>query len=95
LGVNTYETDDGAVISRQERDYLTYAEGSDPRTARFPVETIVRTINGTERFGLAISLRGNCKWSDGAFLSAADLTRIKSQITALLDRLDAVYRIES
>ncbi len=49
LDVNKYQMDDGVIISRRERKFMTYDEGA--RFVRIPLETI--TVGGGE-FGTAV-----------------------------------------
>lgn len=82
LDINVYETDDGAVISRRERSYLTYLR--DGREVRLPVETTVRMEGGKQKLGLSIGTEGTLHWSDGSVITADEIARVRSEIRSTL-----------
>jgi hypothetical protein len=85
LDTNVYETDDGAVISRRERDYLTFALAG--RQLRLPVEATVRTVEGNPKFGLSIGTGGALRWSDGITASQEEIERTRTEIRRAFEDL--------
>ncbi len=89
IGVNKWETDSGHVISGQERDYITFDEGT--KSVRLPVETIVSKDG---RYGSAIVFGKYLKWSDGSLLAPDDIKSIKADISSVFNLTGYYYKFE-
>ncbi len=83
LAPNKYEMDDGTIVSRQERDFVTYADQS--KSVRIPVEAIK---NKAGKRGMAVIFGRYLKWSDGSPLSGTDIATVRQKISAAFDTDD-------
>ena len=88
LGVNRWQLEDGVIISRRERDFMVYDDGS--RSVRIPLETI--SVSG--RFGAAVIFGRYLKWSTDESLTEQDIEKIKANITLIGQSTGYLYEFE-